>query len=329
MSLWEQWGNPRYVLAPMVNQSDLSFRLLVRRYGVTLTYTPMLNAGMLVKAKEKYLKTNLTLSEEDHPLVIQLAGYDPEIMAEAASIVADMGDAIDLNFGCPQNIAKSGKYGAYLLNDPERIIAITKAVVHRIHPKPVTVKLRLVGTGEDGVNETITIAKQCVEAGAKAICLHGRVKEAKGQQTGQADWDAIKRLKEAMPKHIPVIANGSISNLDEAKKCLYYTKADAVMSGEGLIDNPALFHEESIDQDKLMREYLDIARQKNEFIKAVKAHVFHGLYSGLSVHTDLRDRLSLAHNLNEIEEIANEMCRRRKGEKKRGWYYRYRKKCVA
>ncbi len=105
---------PLRVCAPMVDQSELAFRMLTRKHGCNLAYTPMLHAKMMVTHK-KYFKENFSTCAEDRPLVAQFCGDDPELMLKAAKMVEGHADAVDINMGCPQAIAKRGHYGAYLL----------------------------------------------------------------------------------------------------------------------------------------------------------------------------------------------------------------------
>ena len=106
---------PMLVCAPMVDQSELPFRLLTRKYGANLTYTPMLHSRMMITQKT-YKTENFKTCPEDRPLVAQICGDDPDVVLKAAQMLEGEVDAIDLNFGCPQGIAKRGHYGAFLLS---------------------------------------------------------------------------------------------------------------------------------------------------------------------------------------------------------------------
>ena len=110
---WASLGSPKFVLAPMVEGSDLPYRELTRRYGAQLTYAPMLNSGRFA-ADPKYRAREFTTSREDKPLFVQFCANDPVVLLQAAKYVEWQCDAVDINFGCPQNIAKRGHYGAFL-----------------------------------------------------------------------------------------------------------------------------------------------------------------------------------------------------------------------
>eukprot|EP01054_Gregarina_sp_Poly1_P001182 Gregarina_sp_Poly_1__1181@NODE_128_length_13277_cov_115_450643_g114_i0_p12_GENE_NODE_128_length_13277_cov_115_450643_g114_i0NODE_128_length_13277_cov_115_450643_g114_i0_p12_ORF_typecomplete_len131_score5_02Dus/PF01207_17/1_9e34ScsC_N/PF18312_1/1_1e02ScsC_N/PF18312_1/0_63DHO_dh/PF01180_21/0_03_NODE_128_length_13277_cov_115_450643_g114_i084908882 len=124
---WTFWTqvlkSPRFVMGPMVNQSELQYRILVSRYGVQLSYSPMMHARLFAtdaKYRDKIFQSRP--SDVDRPIVAQLCGSDPEVVVKAGALLQDHVDAIDLNCGCPQGIAKRGKYGAYLLSNPELIV---------------------------------------------------------------------------------------------------------------------------------------------------------------------------------------------------------------
>lgn len=120
-SWYESIGSPKYICAPMVDQSELAFRMLCRRYGTSLAYTPMLHSRLTVEDKN-YLPLNFSTCPEDRPLIIQFCGNEPDTLLEACKKVQDQCDAVDINLGCPQGIAKKGNYGSFLLDKPDLIL---------------------------------------------------------------------------------------------------------------------------------------------------------------------------------------------------------------
>lgn len=118
---FEKIGKPKYVCAPMVDQSELSFRMLCRNHGTQLCYTPMLHSRLTVEDKG-YLGVNFSTCKEDRPLVVQFCGNDPDTLLLACQKVEDHCDAVDINFGCPQGIAKKGNYGSFLLEKPDLVL---------------------------------------------------------------------------------------------------------------------------------------------------------------------------------------------------------------
>ncbi|KAH7815040.1 putative t-diRNAhydrouridine synthase [Monocercomonoides exilis] len=230
---WNAIGKPRTVLAPMVDVSDLPYRLLCLKHGTELCYSPMFNVNTFLSSVP-YRKECMLTCEEDKPLFIQLAGDDPCKMLEVAKMVEKQCDAIDINFGCPQNIAKRGHYGAYLQDEWD----LMRSLVSTLHDHltiPVTAKYRK----QKDTQRTIKLGEMLVDAGAQVICLHGRVREQRGVLSGHADWDEIKIVREYI--HVPFIANGAIYSMRDALLCLRHTKADAVMSGVGLRNDPLTF----------------------------------------------------------------------------------------
>lgn len=224
------------MLAPMAGVSDLAFRILCHRQGAGLVCTEM------VSAKAIYYKNKgtdeLMMSEpEERPLMLQLFGSDPELMAAMAAQVEDgPWDIIDVNMGCPvPKVVKNGD-GSALLQDIPRIEAIVSAMTQAVK-KPVTVKIRK-GFGLE--DECAAEAARAAEAaGAAAITVHGRTREQ--FYSGQADWSAIRRVKEAVK--IPVFGNGDISSAQDATRMLLETGVDGIAIGRGAKGNPWLFEE--------------------------------------------------------------------------------------
>lgn len=220
----------------------------------------------------------------------------------AAKLVENDCDAVDLNLGCPQHIARRGKYGSYL-QDEWDLIKDMVSLLHRELTVPVTVKIRVFPTLE----RTLEYAKMIEAAGAQMLTVHGRLREQKGHNTGLADWDKIKAVKEAV--NIPVIANGNILYHEDVQRCLDYTGCDGVMSAEGNLHNPALFV--PLDMPPLVweiaREYLEICKTTPTRVGIMKAHLFKILQPSLPMHTDLRTDLAKASNLDALISVVDQM----------------------
>ena len=247
-------------LAPLAGISNLPFRLIARSLGCALAYTEMISANGLVRKTAKtfeYLKT----CADDHPLGAQVFGADPEIVAEAAQIVADSGvDLIDINMGCPvKKVVKTGS-GAILMKDPDRVARIIDLVKKAVQI-PVTVKIRSGWSG--GSINAVEIARIAEDSGADAITIHART--ADQGYSGLADWKVIAEVKKAVK--IPVIGNGDIWQPRDAVKMLRETSCDAVMVGRGALGNPWIFKGINQACSGQKENYLPSLDQRQKMIK--------------------------------------------------------------
>lgn len=172
----------------------------------------------------------------DRPLFVQFCANKPDEFLEAARHVAPYCDAVDLNLGCPQGIAKKGHYGAFLQEDWDLIYKL----INKLHNElsvPITAKFRI----QESKEKTLEYAKMILSAGASIITLHGRRREQKGHETGLADWSYIRYLRDNLPPETVIFANGNILNHDDIERCLQATGADGVMSAEGNLSDPTIF----------------------------------------------------------------------------------------
>ena len=160
-------------------------------------------------------------------------------MLKAAMMIENICDcdAIDINLGCPQGIAKRGKYGAFLMEELELLTEIVITI--KTFKIRVTCKTRIY----KDLARSLKLCETLVNAGASLLTIHGRTRESKGEFTGAADWDTIRRIKEHFKGTVPIFANGGISSLEDVHKCIEYTGCDGVMSSEAILENPALFVE--------------------------------------------------------------------------------------
>ncbi|KAJ1631050.1 hypothetical protein T492DRAFT_592356 [Pavlovales sp. CCMP2436] len=303
-SFWAALGSPRLVAAPMVQQSELPARMLFRRYGAELCYTPMYLAKLFCTVPA-YRTELFSTCEGDRPLIGQLAGHDPVMMVKAGLLLQDSCEAIDINLGCPQNIARKGRYGAFLLPDVPLVCDIVRTMVRELSV-PVTCKVRLLQSD----TATLEACRRFEDAGVSAITVHGRTREQNKQYVGAVDWTAIRKISDALS--IPVIANGGVATLDDVDACLAATSCVAVMSSEGLLGNPGLFCRnrdpvtgEYLTQRGLARTYMQLAREHGAIDSSARSHVFKLIHGSLQALPALRDQLAAADGLGEIEAVVD------------------------
>ena len=254
-----------------------------------LAYSPMLHARLFretPKFRDAHFqptKSSLSSTEKssaatfldgnptiDRPLIVQFCANQPDDLLEAARYVAPYCDAVDLNLGCPQGIARSGNYGAFLQEDWPTIHKLINKL-HRELPIPVTAKMRILETKE----KTLEYAKMILSAGASILTVHGRRREQKGHNMGVADWAMIRYLRDNLPLETVIFANGNILNRNDIQPCLEATGADGIMSAEGNLSDPTIFAkpptaldnreywcgangQEGYRIDGVLRRYLDI-----------------------------------------------------------------------
>ena len=225
-----------------------------------LAYTPMIHSRMFIQKSKfrdhhfqptrsglAYLQPSKSLDvpsdlyldgnpKTDRPLVVQFCANSPDELLEAAKYVEPYCDAVDLNLGCPQGIARKGRYGAFLQEDWDLVYKL----INKLHLHlnvPVTAKMRILETKE----KTLEYAKVIISAGASAITVHGRQRDQKGHKTGLADWSAIRYLRDNLPSETVIFANGNILQHGDIERCLKETGADGVMSAEANLHDPTIF----------------------------------------------------------------------------------------
>jgi tRNA-dihydrouridine synthase B len=218
------------ILAPMSGVTDLPFRRLARRLGAGLVVSEMIASWAMIREN----RNTLRMAETDgSPTSIQLAGCDPEAMAEAARIAVGHGaDIVDINFGCPVKKVAVGQFaGSALMRDEAAAARILEATVRAVSV-PVTLKMRM-GWDHQSLNAP-RLARIAEEIGIRMVTVHGRTRQM--FYTGRADWDFIRAVKEAV--RIPVVANGDIVTEDDAAEALRRSGADGVMIGRGCYGRP-------------------------------------------------------------------------------------------
>ncbi|XP_063359478.1 tRNA-dihydrouridine(16/17) synthase [NAD(P)(+)]-like [Cydia amplana] len=295
---YESIERPRFVVAPMVDASELAWRLLCRRHGAQLCYTPMFHSNIFTK-DPKYRRDSLQTCNEDRPLIVQFCGNNPETMAAAAKLAENYCDAIDINLGCPQAIAKRGRYGSFLQDEWELLKNIVQAMSKAVSV-PITCKVRIF----ESVEKSVEYALMLQNAGCKLLTVHGRTREQKGPLTGIASWEHIKAVRDAVS--VPMLANGNIQCLEDVYRCIDYTNVDGVMSAEGILTNPALFSGVNAVTWETAEEYLDLVEQypcPSSYIRGHLFKIFHKIFT-IEHNNDDRQLLATAQNLQEFKQVC-------------------------
>lgn len=314
--------DPPVVLAPMAGVTNAAFRSLCRGFGGGLYVSEMVMARALVAGGAKTARMVAFGDDEaGAPRSVQLYGVDPTVVhAAVRRLVDDIGvDHVDLNFGCPAPKVTRKGGGAALPAHPVLFSRIVRAAVDAAGPVPVTVKMRI------GVNDSIVTAfeaaRRAEDAGAAAVTLHARTAEQ--LYSGQADWTAIARLREAVSPSVPVLGNGDIWTADDAVRMMAETGCDGVVVGRGCLGRPWLFAQldaaldgRPVPPEPTLGEVAAIMRDHLARLGAVlgpevgardfRKHV--GWYlTGFAVGRDLRRSLVAVSSARELDELLDQL----------------------
>lgn len=243
--------NNKIVFAPMAGISNISYRKIIKEMGAGLIYSEMISNMGIIYNNKKTIDL-LKIDDKERPIAIQIFGSDIDSFVKAAKYVEDNihPDIIDINMGCPvPKVALKSQAGSALLKDPNKIYDIVKAVVNNT-TTPISVKIRS-GWDENHIN-ALEVGKKIEKAGASLICIHARTRSQ--GYSGKANWNIIKELKESV--NIPVIGNGDIKTIEDAKRMLEETNCDAIMIGRATLGNPWFIKEciEYIENNKIIKK---------------------------------------------------------------------------
>lgn len=304
------------VLAPMAGITNEAFRSICKEMGAGLVVCEMISDKALSFHNAKTIKMT-GVSQNEHPLSMQIFGADKETLVYAAKWIYENTDAdiIDINMGCPVNkVAKRAGAGSSLLRDPNKVYEITKAVVEAT-PLSVTVKIRI-GWDENNIN-AVENAKMIEKAGACAIAVHGRTRAQ--MYSGHANLDVIKDVVEAV--NIPVVGNGDIVDGPSALHMLEYTGCKAIMIGRGALGNPWIFKEinayfageefkrpskEEI-YNMIVDQYERLLKLKGERLALLEMRSHVGWYlKGMQGSAQIKNKANQALSFEEVKKILKE-----------------------
>ena len=303
-------------LAPMAGVTDTAYRVIAHELGCPLCYGEMVSSQGIHFRNEKTLAM-LRSEPGERPLAIQIFAAKPEMAAEAAAFVEDLGtaDILDFNMGCPApKVVKNGE-GSALMQEPERASAIMEAVRKAVR-MPFTVKMRL-GWDSEHIN-AVELAKRAEAAGVDAIAVHGRTRAQ--FYAGQADWEASAKVKRSVS--IPVIANGDVRSCADLRRILEVTGADGVMIGRGAQGNPWIFRRLThflatgeelplptlAERARVLLRHLDLLLQyKGDYIGPREMRKHATWYTrGLKYGAVLRERFNKATERQDFVDIINQ-----------------------
>jgi tRNA-dihydrouridine synthase B len=306
------------LLAPMEDVSDPPFRYVCKQNGADMMYTEFISSEGLIRDAAKS-RQKLDVFDYERPIGIQIFGSDINSMREATEIATLAGpDLMDINYGCPVKQVACRGAGASLLQDIDKMVAMTKAVVEATH-LPVTVKTRL--GWDDDTKNVYEVAERLQDIGIKALTIHGRTRAQ--MYKGQADWALIRDIKKNPRIQIPIFGNGDIDSPEKAAQWRMEYEVDGMMIGRAAIGYPWIFREikhyfatgEHLEGPTIA-ERIDVCRthlEKSVAWKGPKTGIFEmrrhyaSYFKGIENFKEFRMRLVQAGTIEDVEEILGQI----------------------
>jgi tRNA-dihydrouridine synthase B len=306
------------LLAPMEDVSDPPFRFVCKQYGVDMMYTEFISSEGLIRDAAKS-RAKLDIFEYERPIGIQIFGSEIETMREATSIASEVRpDLIDINYGCPvKNVACRGA-GASLLQDIDKMVQMTKAVIDSTD-LPVTVKTRL--GWDDSTKNVYEVAERLQDIGIQALTIHGRTRAQ--MYKGEADWTLIREIKRNPRIRIPIFGNGDVTSIERAADWRMEYEIDGIMIGRAAIGYPWIFREikhffetgEYLEEPSIS-ERVDVCRthlEKSIEWKGDRVGIFEmrrhysNYFKGIPDFKEYRMKLVTFENISDIHTVLDEI----------------------
>lgn len=314
---WEKLAKPFFVLAPMADVTDASFRQVIARYsrhgepggGPDVFWTEFVAADGLMSPGREVLRYDLLYTEHERPIVAQLFGSNPEKMEGAARLCAELGfDGIDINMGCPDRSIEKQCAGAAMMKDPARAREIIRAA-HRGAPAlPISVKTRI-GYNK---NEIATWIPELLAENIAALTIHCRTR--KEMSKVPARWEHVREvveLRDKLGSETLILGNGDVKDIEDAKEKVRQTGCDGVMLGRAIFGNPWLFdqNKKEVSAEEKLNVLVEHTKLYEELLGKVKSFAivkkhYKAYVNGFDGAAELRERLMLAANATEVEHIV-------------------------
>ena len=264
----------QFVLAPMAAVNCTAFRMLCKENHAGLVYTQMFDVELVKNKNRREVKELLNITEHERPVSVQLIGSNEDSILKSIKLVGEFADIIDFNVGCSEKEILAQGYGAHLLSNPALLETLVRKMVQATD-KPVTVKMRI-GLDSQKII-AVNVAKSLENAGATAVCIHGRTAQQKLAK--KVNWTIMKQVKEKLT--IPVIANGDVTNYQQGLDLLNRTGCDFVMIGRGARNCPWIFNpnKTQITNNEIKTQILRFIELYNKYenrgsSQEVREHVF-------------------------------------------------------
>lgn len=313
-NFWQKLKHPFFVMAPMADVTDFVFRQMFAKYGAPdVYYTEFVSAdGLASKEGRKALIRNLRLSKDEHPIVAQIFGANPENIKIAAKLVCELGyDGLDINMGCPdKSVIKQGA-GSGLIKNPVLAREIIRVAKEGAGEMPVSVKTRI-GFNKEEIETWIP---EILAEKPACLIIHGRTR--KELSAVDADWDAISRVAEmGKAAGVLVVGNGDVQSLEDGMEKAEKFGVDGVMVGRGIFGQPWFFNRDRKEiplekRLKIMLEHTELFEKEMVGVKGfhvMKKH-FKAYIGGFDGAKELRAKLMESNNFKEISDIVEDFLR--------------------